>query len=103
LVASGVSSQSFQFDMADVVGNFVLDGRSSLTMDSILSSAANFTASGESDMLFAFVMTTDGNYLWIEIDASTTPENWTEITHSGDSWTEINASGTIETWTNMVV
>jgi len=102
-VASGASSQSFQFNMEDVVANFILDGAVDLTMDSIMSSAANFTASADSDMIFAFVMTTDGNYLWIQIDASTNPETWSQITHSGDSWTEINASGTIETWTDKVV
>jgi hypothetical protein len=48
-------------------------------------------------------MTTNGEYLWVQIDASTNPETWSQITHSGDTWTEINAGGTIETWTNMVV
>ena len=50
-----------------------------------------------------FIKTTEGDILWVKIDASGTPEAWTAITHTGDIWTEVNADSTSETWTNRVV
>ena len=58
--------------------------------------------SGDADIIFAFDQTTDGRLLWEQINAGATNENWTEITHTGDSWTEITVGGTTETWTEMV-
>jgi len=49
-----------------------------------------------------FVITSGGELLWNKINAGATNENWTEITHTGDSWTEITVGGTTETWTEMV-
>ena len=48
-----------------------------------------------------FTKTTTGDLKFIEVDASATPESYTEITPSGtESWTTITPSGT-ETWTEI--
>jgi hypothetical protein len=48
------------------------------------------------------VQSADGNILWVEINASANTENWTEITHTGDTWVEIVPQNT-ENWTEKVV
>ena len=58
--------------------------------------------SGDADIVFSFDQSTLGALLWEPIDAGGTQENWSEITHTGDSWTEITVGGTTETWTEMV-
>jgi hypothetical protein len=58
--------------------------------------------SAASSMTFLFVMTTDGNLLWVPIDASTNIETWSIVSHSGDSWSTISPSSS-ETWTEEVV
>jgi len=40
--------------------------------------------------------------LWVPIDAGSSSESWSEITHTGDTWSEVSTGGTIETWTEMV-
>jgi len=67
-----------------------------------MSTQAASTLSAASSMTFLFVMTTDGNLLWVPIDPGGTP-NWSNISHTGDSWTEINAGGTVNQWTEEVV
>jgi len=46
-----------------------------------------------------FTETTEGDLLWVQVDASATIESWTEITHTGDSWTEITHAG--DTWAEI--
>ena len=77
----GVASLDSSFDMS-TLGGFLLT--TSQTMDSV------------------FIITTNGDILWVQIDAGATTENWTQVTHTGDSWTEINAGTSSETWTNKV-
>jgi len=83
LTFSGEFNAIFQFDMTETLGGFLREAAQ--TMDSV------------------FIKTVDGAILWVQIDASGTPEAWTEITHTGDIWTEVNAGSTSETWTNRVV
>ena len=59
--------------------------------------------SGVSSQDLNFTKTSVGDILFEEIDAGATVENWTEITHSGDTWTDKSASATTETWTERVV
>ena len=48
-----------------------------------------------------FTKTTAGDLKFVEVDASATPESYTEITPSGaETYTEITPSGT-ETWTEI--
>ena len=49
------------------------------------------------------MITANGDILWEQVDAGATSENWTQVTHTGDTWTEINAGTSSETWTNKVV
>ena len=50
---------------------------------------------------FNFTKTTVGDLKFVEVDASATPESYTEITPSGtETYTEITPSGT-ETWTEI--
>ena len=83
LILSGATDLDFQFDITQALGGFLRFAAQS--MDSL------------------FIMTADGAILWVKIDASGTPESWTQVTHTGDSWTEINAGTSSETWTNKVV
>lgn len=69
---------------------------------------ANFTQTttgtrirlGTSSLDGRFIMTTVGAPVWerIRIVAN---ENWTPITHTGDTWTPINAGGNIQSWTEV--
>ena len=61
-----------------------------------------FLEFGVAEMSASFIMTADGRILWEQITPTGT-ENWTTISHTGDTWTPINASGTIEQWTEKVV
>ena len=83
LILSGDANLDFQFDITQALGGFLRFAAQS--MDSV------------------FIMTADGAILWVQVDASGTPESWTQVTHTGDSWTEINAGTSSETWTNKVV
>ena len=83
IITSGISEQSMQFDSFQV-GGFLIQ-------NSIIG------------LEFGFVQTTDGDFLWVRIDADTPSETWTGISHSGDTWTEINASGIVNTWNEKVV
>ena len=83
LTVSGEFEVVSQFDITEALGGRLFE--QSQTMSSV------------------FIKTTEGDILWVKIDASGTPEAWTAITHTGDTWTEINAGSTSETWTNRVV
>jgi len=76
-----VASLDSSFDMS-TLGGFLLT--TSQTMNSL------------------FIITANGDILWVQVDAGATTENWTPITHTGDSWTNINAGSSAETWTNKV-
>ena len=57
--------------------------------------------SGDADIIFNFDQSTLGALLWEQINAGDTQENWSEITHTGDTFTEITPSVT-NNWTEMV-
>jgi len=59
-------------------------------------------ASGVASKDFNFTKTSVGEIKFVEVNASATPESYTEITPSGtETWTEITPSGT-ETYTEIV-
>ena len=98
-----LSDQTAQFDY-DPLGGLLL--RTGLSMDSqfdITEALGGFLRFAAQTMDSEFIMTADGAILWVQVDASGTPESWTQVTHTGDSWTEINAGTSSETWTNKVV
>ena len=68
-----------------------------------MSTLGGFLLTTSQTMDSLFVITTNGDILWVKIDAGGTPESWTQVTHTGDIWTEINAGTSSETWTNKVV
>tara|TARA_B100001057_G_C22852261_1_gene951413 strand:- start:1512 stop:2234 length:723 start_codon:yes stop_codon:yes gene_type:complete len=121
--ASGVSEQSFDF-IQSLSANALYSGISSQFFDFIQSSEGSRVLSGAYENFvefafvqtagiliyrnnfnveFAFVQTINGDLLWVEIDANTPVETWSQINASGGTWTPINASGTIEQWIKKVV
>jgi hypothetical protein len=91
----------FEFELdadATLIATAVAEMLSSFEM----STQAASILSGASSMTFLFVMTTDGGLLWVPIDAGSSSESWSDITHTGDTWSEVSTGGTIETWTEMV-
>ncbi len=82
-LVNGVSENFVEFDFIQTAG--ILIYRNNLNVE------------------FAFVQTANGNLLWVEIDANTPVETWSQINASGGTWTPINASGTIEQWIKKVV
>jgi hypothetical protein len=100
-IASGVVIQDFNFTQSvtpSVVFTTSVDIESLFTQ-SVLGGLLEF---GVAEMSASFIMTADGRILWEQIIPTGT-ENWTTISHTGDTWTPINASGTIEQWTEKVV
>jgi len=102
--ATVVSSQTlnFQFDQT-AAANIVKEATQSVTSEFSQEANSSVIFVGISNMDLSFVQTTAGALLWEPVDASVTTENWSSITHTGDTWTEISASGTTETWTETVV
>ena len=121
--ASGVSEQSFDFEQS-LSANALYSAHSSQFFDFTQGSEASRLVNGVSENFvefdfiqtagiliyrnnlnveFAFVQTANGNLLWVEIDANTPVETWSQINASGGTWTPINASGTIEQWIKKVV
>ena len=98
-----LSDQDAQFDF-DPLGGLILD--TDLSLDAqfdITQALGGLLRFASQSMDSVFIITTDGAILWVKVDASGTPENWTQVTHTGDSWTQINAGTSSETWTNKVV
>jgi len=121
--ANGVSEQSFDF-IQSLSANALYSGISSQLFDFTQSTEGSRVLSGASENFvefafvqtagiliyrsivgieFAFIQTIDGDLLWVEIDANTPVETWSQINASGGTWTPINASGTIEQWIKKVV
>ncbi len=121
--ASGVSEQSFDF-VQSLSANALYSAHSSQFFDFTQGSEGSRVLPGASENFvefafvqtagiliyrsivgieFAFIQTIDGDLLWVEIDASTPVETWSQINASGGTWTPINASGTIEQWIKKVV
>lgn len=121
--ASGVSEQSFDF-VQSLSANALYSAHSSQFFDFTQSTEGSRVLSGVSENFvefafvqtagiliyrsivgieFAFIQTIDGDLLWVEIDANTPVETWSQINASGGTWTPINASGTIEQWIKKVV
>ena len=121
--ASGVSEQSFDF-VQSLSANAFYSAHSSQFFDFTQDANLSRVLSGASENFvefdfiqtagiliyrnifnveFAFVQTINGDLLWLEIDASTPAETWSQINASGGTWTPINASGTIEQWIKKVV
>ena len=123
MFANGVSEQSFDF-VQSLSANTLYSAHSSQFFDFTQGSGASRLFNGASENFvefdfiqtagiliyrnnlnveFAFIQTINGNLLWVEIDASTPVETWSQINASGGTWTPINASGTIEQWIKKVV
>ena len=103
-VASGVSEQSFNFEQGDATLSLIFSAVSRQDSEFSQSALGGLIVPAESDMVHLFVQSTFGELLWVNINAATGGvENWTPITHSGDTWTQINAGGTIEQWIEKVV
>ena len=121
--ASGVSEQSFEFEQS-LSANAFYSAHSSQSFDFTQDANLSRVLSGASENFvefdfiqtagiliyrnnfnveFAFVQTINGDLLWVEIDANTPVETWSQINASGGTWTPINASGTIEQWIKKVV
>ena len=121
--ASGVSEQSFDF-IQSLSANALYSAHSDQTFDFTQSAEGSRVLSGASENFvefafvqtagiliyrsvvgieFAFIQTINGDLLWVEIDANTPVETWSQINASGGTWTPINASGTIEQWIKKVV
>jgi len=62
--------------------------------------AAIYIASGVGSLIGIFNVTSNGELLFAPLDAATSAESWTNITHTGDSWTTITPSGS-ESYTNI--
>lgn len=122
-LASGVSEQSFDF-VQSISVNALYSANSSQFFDFTQGSEGSRVLNGASENFvefdfiqtagiliyrnnlnveFAFVQTINGDLLWLEIDANTPVETWSQINASGGTWTPINASGTIEQWIKKVV
>ncbi len=120
---TGVSEQSFDF-VQSLSANALYSAHSSQFFDFTQGSEGSRVLPGASENFvefafvqtagiliyrsivgieFAFIQTIDGDLLWVEIDASTPVETWSQINASGGTWTPINASGTIEQWIKKVV
>jgi len=85
-----------------VFGGLLLDGAVALDSQFDLSALGGFLLTGSQTMDSLFIITANGDILWVQVDAGATTENWTPITHTGDSWVQINAGTSPETWTNKV-
>ena len=103
-VSSGVSEMDASFEQGDATLSVIFSANSTQISQFDQSALGGLIVPAESDMVHLFVQSTFGELLWVNINASTGGvENWTPITHSGDTWTQINAGGTIEQWIEKVV
>ena len=125
-IMSGVASASTNFIQTST-GTYISSGANSdLSFSNTITSAAVFIkgsilteeaidiettftetsngimiGSGVSSAELSFIKTSVGDILFVEVNASATPETYTTITPSGtETYTEITPSGT-ETWTEI--
>ena len=104
-----ISTQDFEFEIDPLGGLLTLatvDMDSQFDLSSLGGLLIIYHGAGEGpiEINSVFVITANGDILWVEVDAgATTEESWTQVTHTGDTWTEINAGTSSETWTNKVV
>ena len=97
-----LGSETLEFSFSQETNSIRLrTATAEMEFDTVQTTAGNSIFSGESAIIGVFVQTTDGELLWVEIDAGTSAEAWAAITHTGDVWTEINASSTEENWTEV--
>ena len=100
---SAHSSQFFDFTQ-EAEGSRVLNGASENFVEfDFIQTAGILIYRNNFNVEFAFIQTINGDLLWLEIDANTPVETWSQINASGGTWTPINASGTIEQWIKKVV
>ena len=103
-----ISTQDFEFEV-DTLGGLLTLATADLNSQFDLSTLGGliiiYPGAGEGpiEINSVFVITANGDILWEQIDAGATSENWTQVTHTGDTWTQINAGTSSETWTNKVV
>tara|TARA_R100000995_G_scaffold76146_1_gene45701 strand:- start:145 stop:621 length:477 start_codon:yes stop_codon:yes gene_type:complete len=101
--ATVVGSQTLNFQLNQTTAaNIVKEAAQSVTSEFSQETNTSVIFSAISSMDYNFTQSTAGNLLWEPVDADTTVESWSSITHTGDTWTEISGSGTTETWTDTV-
>ena len=100
-ISSGAStSQSFNF-IQSAAANRLDVSEIDLTSEFTQTSNGIMIRSGVASKDLNFTKTSVGDIKFVEVNASATPESYTEITPSGvESWTTITPSGT-ETWTEI--
>ena len=102
LITGGANSDmSFSGLQSEPTAFLVNVGVSS--MESAFTETSNgiMIGSGVSSAELSFIKTSVGDILFVEVNASATPETYTTITPSGtETYTEITPSGT-ETWTEI--
>jgi len=103
-----ISTQDFEFEIDPLGGLLTLataDMSSQFDLSTLGGLLIIYPGAGEGpiEINSVFVITANGDILWEQIDAGATSENWTQVTHTGDTWTQINAGTSSETWTNKVV
>jgi len=130
-LALALAVSSGEIDISSIftqtsTGNYILSGNSDLSFDNTLSSAAVFVkgsliaeqaidiesaftetsngimiGSGEATKTFTITQTSNGEFLFTEVNAGANTETYTTITPSGtENYTEITPSGS-ETWTEI--
>jgi len=100
---SAHSSQFFDFTQGSEASRLVNGASENFVEFDFIQTAGILIYRNNLNVEFAFVQTANGNLLWVEIDANTPVEIWSQINASGGTWTPINASGTIEQWIKKVV
>ena len=100
---SAHSSQFFDFSQGSEASRLVNGVSENFVEFDFIQTAGILIYRNNLNVEFAFVQTANGNLLWVEIDANTPVETWSQINASGGTWTPINASGTIEQWIKKVV
>ena len=100
-ISSGAStSQSFNFTQS-AAANRLDVSEIDLTTEFTQTSNGIMIRSGVASKDLNFTKTSVGDIKFVEVNASATPESYTEITPSGtEAYTEITPSGT-ETWTEI--
>lgn len=80
--------------------NTVLEDSATIDASFTKTTTAIYIASGVGSLIPSFDVTSNGELLFAPLDAGTTAESWTNITHTGDSWTTITPSGS-ESYTDI--
>ena len=100
-ISSGAStSQSFNFTQSTAANRLDVS-EIDLTTEFTQTSNGIMIRSGVASKDLNFTKTSVGDIKFVEVNASATPESYTQITPSGtETYTEITPSGT-ETWTEI--